>query len=161
MVKTLCGHSANKMRTYISRDICPHHILLRFSALVIWVHLLDSTLDENWWEPPPLKSYLIELELAPCPLSAFSCPGYILGLKSSGDKIWFGKTASEGLVSLLPKNQTLIQVQAGRFNYMPKGELWSGSRQFGIEDRGVGKLIEDRWMVIRTKIVRQHQGLLW
>ena len=112
-------------------------------------------------EPPPLKSYLIELEPSPCPLSAFSCPGYILGLKSSGDKIWFGKTASEGLVSLLPKNQTLIQVQAGRFNYMPKGELWSGSRQFGIEDRGVGKLIEDRWMVIRTKIVRQHQGLLW
>ena len=30
----LCGHSAVIVRTYISRDISPHHILLRFSALV-------------------------------------------------------------------------------------------------------------------------------
>ena len=29
----LCGHSAEIVRTYISRDICPQYILLRFSAL--------------------------------------------------------------------------------------------------------------------------------
>ena len=28
----LCGHSADIVRTYISKDICPHYILLRFSA---------------------------------------------------------------------------------------------------------------------------------
>ena len=30
----LCVHSADIVRTYISRNICPHYILLRFSALV-------------------------------------------------------------------------------------------------------------------------------
>ena len=35
IVRTLCGHSANIVRTYISRDICPHYILLWFSPQIM------------------------------------------------------------------------------------------------------------------------------
>ena len=55
--------SADIVRTYISRDICPHYILLRFSPLV--VHLLldaglkpNSVLTINYQITPYLSSYL-------------------------------------------------------------------------------------------------------
>jgi len=35
---------------------------------------------------------------------------YVSGLGKSGGKVWFSNTASQGLVSLVPKQQTLVQV---------------------------------------------------
>ena len=39
----LGGHSADIVRTYISRDVCPHYILLWFSTQAAVVSLLKCT----------------------------------------------------------------------------------------------------------------------
>ena len=52
-MRTLCRYCADIVRTYISRDICPHYILLRFSALVILRLLVTSDLSWNYCFPSP------------------------------------------------------------------------------------------------------------
>ena len=61
----LCGHSADIVRTYISRDICPHFILLRFSAQVLFIGCVDNSKRRSRF----VQDYLICLSSSDIPRS--------------------------------------------------------------------------------------------
>ena len=59
----LCGHSADIVRTYISRYICPHYILLRFSPLLTLVKSVGIlfTKQDLWSSLSRALTYPVQL----------------------------------------------------------------------------------------------------